>query len=123
MKGYTKLTQSEFDRIKSILEIKGIKTKQVADITMRSQATIGLIKRAHSFDEYKSIINSYFDKPKVQEVMPEVVVPESTPEPASTPTYTLYDDISVLIEEVRNTNKLLAVIVNNSQLNKKGWFK
>lgn len=121
MKGYTKLTQSEFDRIKSILEIKGIKTRQVAEFTMRSQATISHIKRARSFDEYKSIISSYFDKPKVHEIMPEVVVPESTP--ASTPTYTLYDDISVLIEEVRNTNKLLAVIVNNSQLNKKDWFK
>lgn len=127
---YTKVTESKFKAVK-ILLASGSTQKECAESMGMSVCTVGIIKRSETYDEYKNITyitSGYYRKKMRKEAETEKVdnAVEETPEvveakteeqetPAQIVEYRQNVTIQAnqyMMEEMRKTNELLALISN-----------
>ena len=112
----TRINQKEYDTIKQLLSL-GLKVSQVVAVTKRSDSTIKSINRSTDMQNYRETIRNYVPKrDRIQsvEVQAERVITKDD--------FNKSDDwFDAMLEETRNTNKLLAELINSTRMNKKGW--
>lgn len=79
MTKWKNLTPAEFKKIKALLDA-GVSRIQVSKIMERSTATVTMISRAGSFDEYLDIVRSYYKTKSVAKQEEEAKVEETIDE-------------------------------------------
>lgn len=57
-KNYRKVTERDFNQLKALLGA-GVTARQVTQITGRSSGTIGYVRKANTFQEYRDLVTSY----------------------------------------------------------------
>lgn len=67
--GKRNITKSEYNKIKTLTNVDGLKVKQVCEITGRSQFTVGKIKLSSDFSDYRRIVQEHYNRshPKKEE--------------------------------------------------------
>ena len=123
----TRINEREYSTIKQLLSL-GLKVSQVVAVTKRSDSTIKSINRSTDMRNYLDTIREYTAKrqqiTQAQDVQTQTVSQQEARNELTTQTVDAPADwFADMLKEARDTNKLLAMLVNSSRLNNKGWFK
>jgi hypothetical protein len=107
VKGTKNVTEAEFDNLKMLLKA-GLANKQIKMVTNRSFFTIGRVKQASDFKDYKEITASFKKKP-APEPLPEPTLVMMENELPETPTHV--EDLVAIFDKLANIEAKLDILL------------
>lgn len=138
-KGWTRINAEDFEALKhsvTLLMNSGLTNQATSIALKRSSATISMIKRSATYEDYRTLINKYKANYAASKPKPEaepVEEPATEPEAAQDPVEVSSNDVALAIDELRLTltiqMKEQTAAINRladaweAQPNKKGLFR